>query len=204
MREDDAGNFASFSRGAGLERVAASVKEHVRHIDDEAAGGVARLQNRIQLAEKLGAKLGLFGLGLRGGAARFFGFRPRRHAAVLARKPCLLRLGRRQLARPAAGLRPRRWPSRLRLLASGVLGGFLRFLLHAHGFSLCGFGLLASLLGFLAALTFQLWRRAGLGFAFSAALLSAAIFAWASSSAFCFTAMTRASSAVSTTSRRQQ
>src|SRR5712692_6194210 len=43
MREDDAGNFGEFFAGAGLERVAAGVKEHVRHIDDEAAGGVARL-----------------------------------------------------------------------------------------------------------------------------------------------------------------
>ena len=74
MREDDAGDFGELFAGAGLERVATSVKEHVRHIDDEPAGGVARLQNGIQLAEKLGAKLGLFGFGLRGGATRLFGF----------------------------------------------------------------------------------------------------------------------------------
>src|SRR6266446_5524736 len=56
MREDDAGNFGEFFAGAGLERVAAGVEEHVGHIDDEAAGGVARLQNGIQLAEQLGAR----------------------------------------------------------------------------------------------------------------------------------------------------
>src|SRR5216684_2646831 len=74
MREDDAGNFGEFFAGAGLEGVAAGVKEHVGHIDDETAGGVAGLQNGIQLAEKLGAKLSFFGFGLRGGLSRFFGF----------------------------------------------------------------------------------------------------------------------------------
>src|SRR5260370_13192130 len=74
MRENDAGNFGEFFAGAGLERVAAGVKEHVRHVDDETASGVAGLQNGIQLAEKLGAKLSFFGFGLRGGLARFFGF----------------------------------------------------------------------------------------------------------------------------------
>src|SRR5258708_40353860 len=74
MREDDAGDFGEFFAGAGLERVAASVKEHVGHVDDEAASGVAGLQNGIELAEKLGAKLGFFGFGLRGGLAGFFGF----------------------------------------------------------------------------------------------------------------------------------
>src|SRR5258708_18860498 len=74
MREDDAGDFGEFFAGAGLERVAASVKEHVGHVDDEAASGIAGLQNGIQLREKLGAKLGFFGFGLRGGPAGFFGF----------------------------------------------------------------------------------------------------------------------------------
>src|SRR6266478_4115406 len=40
MRKDDAGNFGKFFAGAGLEGVAAGVKEHIGHIDDEAAGGV--------------------------------------------------------------------------------------------------------------------------------------------------------------------
>jgi len=74
MSEDDAGNLGELFPRAGLERVAASVKEHVRHIDDETAGGVASLQNGIELAEELGAKLGFFGFGLRGSLARFFGF----------------------------------------------------------------------------------------------------------------------------------
>src|SRR4029077_15540360 len=58
MRKDDAGNFGELLARAGLERVAAGVEENVRHIDDEAAGGVASLQNGIELIEKLGAKLG--------------------------------------------------------------------------------------------------------------------------------------------------
>src|SRR6267378_2703126 len=74
MRENDAGNFREFFAGARLERVAASVKENIRHIDDEAASGIAGLQNGIELIEELGAKLGFFGFGLRGGLARFFGF----------------------------------------------------------------------------------------------------------------------------------
>src|SRR5947208_110261 len=74
MRENDAGNFGELFARAGLERVAAGVKEHVRHVDDEAASGVASLQNGIELIEKLGAKLRFFGFGLRGGLARFFGF----------------------------------------------------------------------------------------------------------------------------------
>src|SRR6267378_3049992 len=74
MRENDAGNFREFFAGARLERVAASVKENIRHIDDEAASGIAGLQNGIELIEELGAKLSLFGFGLRGGLARFFGF----------------------------------------------------------------------------------------------------------------------------------
>src|SRR5258708_5011237 len=74
MREDDAGNFGEFFAGAGLEGIAAGVKEHIGHIDDETAGGIAGLQNGIELIEELGAKLGFFGFGLRGGLARFFGF----------------------------------------------------------------------------------------------------------------------------------
>src|SRR6266568_2223979 len=74
MREDDAGNFGEFFAGTGLERVAAGVEKHVGHVDNEAAGGVAGLQDGIQLGEKLGAKLGFFGFGLRGGLACFFGF----------------------------------------------------------------------------------------------------------------------------------
>src|SRR5207247_960161 len=58
----------------GLERVAAGVKEHVRHVDDEAASGVARLQDGIELIEELGAKLSFFGFGLRGGLARLLSF----------------------------------------------------------------------------------------------------------------------------------
>src|SRR6267143_3114380 len=74
MRKDDAGNLGELFAGAGLEGVAAGVKEHIGHVDDEAAGGVASLQNGIQLRKKLGAKLSFFGFGLRGGLAGLFGF----------------------------------------------------------------------------------------------------------------------------------
>src|SRR5258708_1364694 len=59
---------------AGLAGVGGGVEEHVGHVDDEAAGGVAGLQNGIELIEELGAHLSFFGFGLRGGLARFFGF----------------------------------------------------------------------------------------------------------------------------------
>ena len=45
MREHDAGNFCKFFAGAGFEGVAAGVEEDVGHIDDEAAGGVAGLED---------------------------------------------------------------------------------------------------------------------------------------------------------------
>jgi len=75
MRKNDAGDFREFFARAGLERVPAGVEENIRHIDDEAAGGVAGLQNGIQLREELRAKLTFFGFGLRGGLARSFGVR---------------------------------------------------------------------------------------------------------------------------------
>src|SRR6266446_4600162 len=50
--------------------------------------------------------------------------------------------------------------------ARGGGGGLLRFLLHALGFGLGGFRLLASSLGLLAALSFSYGVGAGLGFAF--------------------------------------
>src|SRR5580704_9911389 len=65
MGENNAGNFCELFAGAGLEGVAAGVEKNVGHVDDEAAGGIARLQNGIQLVEKLRAKLGFFGFGLR-------------------------------------------------------------------------------------------------------------------------------------------
>ena len=73
VRQQDAGDFCKLLASAGLEREAAGVKEHVGHVHDEAASGVARLQNGIQLREKLYAELGLFLFGLRGSLARLFG-----------------------------------------------------------------------------------------------------------------------------------
>src|SRR5215472_3014939 len=73
MRQQDAGDFCQLLASAGLEREAAGVKEHIGHVHDQAASGVARLQNGIQLSEKLCAELGFFGLGFGGSLARFFG-----------------------------------------------------------------------------------------------------------------------------------
>src|SRR5438105_3250148 len=73
MREKDARNFCQLFAGPGLQRVAAGGKEHVGHVHDEAAGGIARLQNGIQLREKLSAELSLFGFSLGSSLARFFG-----------------------------------------------------------------------------------------------------------------------------------
>src|SRR6267142_5034251 len=144
MREDDAGDFGEFFARARLERVAAGVKKNVRHVDDEAASGVASLQNGIELTEELGTKLGFFGFGLRGGLARFFGFGF--GGALLgdgsgAVASGLLGGGLRGLVLEqsgGAGLLG------FGFLAGGFGGGLLRFLLHAQGFGLGSFGLLAS------------------------------------------------------------
>jgi hypothetical protein len=155
MREDDTGNFGELFAGAGLECVAAGVKEHIGHVDDEAAGGVARLQNGIELAEKLGAKLGFLGFGLGGGLAGFFGF-------GLSSALLLQSFGAVASGLVGGGLRGLLLGKSggagffgFRFLAGSFGGGLLSFLLHALGFRLGGFGLLASFLRVLAALGFR-------------------------------------------------
>src|SRR6266853_37770 len=144
MSEDDAGNFGEFFAGTGLEGVAAGVEEHVGHVDDEAASGVAGLQNGIELREKLGAKLGLFGFRLRGGSAGFFGFGFGGALLSLSGGPVFCGLiggGLRSLLLEyggGAGF------FGFRFLARGFGGGLLGFLLHAESFSFGGFGLLSS------------------------------------------------------------
>src|SRR5215471_3502473 len=73
MREQNTGNLCELLARAGLQRKAASVKKYVGHIHDKTARGIARLQDGIQLSEKLRAKLRFFGFGLRSSLAGFFG-----------------------------------------------------------------------------------------------------------------------------------
>ncbi len=55
MGQEDAGNLSELFAGTRFEIGASGIEEHVGHIDDEAASGVARLQNGAELLEKLGA-----------------------------------------------------------------------------------------------------------------------------------------------------
>jgi len=113
-----------------------------------------------------GREAGLFRHSACAAARRAFSVSARRHAAGLARKALSLAAWSAGACAACCWTKPRRWPFGFGFLARGFLGGFLRFLLHAHGFSLGGFGLLASLLGFLTALRFRYGVGVGLGFAF--------------------------------------
>src|SRR5262249_31751664 len=73
MGENDPGDLSQLFTGTRLERVTARIEEHIGHIDDQAPGAVASLQDRIELSEQLCAKLSLFRLGLRGSLTRSFG-----------------------------------------------------------------------------------------------------------------------------------
>ena len=66
---------ASFSRAPGSERVLAGVEQHVRHVDDQAARRLPRLEDDVQLPLQPFAQVGLFGLGPRDGLACLFGAR---------------------------------------------------------------------------------------------------------------------------------
>ena len=67
----DSGDLGEADLGVGLQRVFAGVEEHVGHVDDEAAGGLAGGQHAVQLAAQpladgvgvLGALIGLGGTG---------------------------------------------------------------------------------------------------------------------------------------------
>src|SRR5216683_1778655 len=179
MRENDAGNFREFFARAGLERVAAGVKENIRHIDDEAAGGVAGLQNGIQLREELRAKLTFFGFGLRGGLARSFGVRLGGGPVAAGLCGVGLRGGSifgSLLGFGLGGLLLREGGSAgligFLFLTRSFLSGLLGLLLHALGVGFGGFGLLASLIGFLAAPAFGF----GVGTGSDGALLSSSLF----------------------------
>src|ERR1700676_806527 len=74
MTENYARDFRELFPCAGFERVLASVKEHIRHVDDKTPGSFPRFQNRVQLLAELFPQLSLFLFGLRGGLASFLRF----------------------------------------------------------------------------------------------------------------------------------
>ena len=61
--------LASFSRAPGFKRVLVEVEQDVVDVDDEAARGFARLQDRVELLAQSLAKLRLLGFGLLSGLA---------------------------------------------------------------------------------------------------------------------------------------
>ena len=57
ITEHNAGNFGQLLTGQRAQGVPAGVKEHVRHVHNEAASGVASFQDQVELLEETGAKL---------------------------------------------------------------------------------------------------------------------------------------------------
>src|SRR6185312_8213855 len=51
--QQDAGNLGQLDFGSGLERGLVGLEQHVGHVHDEARGGVAGLQHRVELVEQL-------------------------------------------------------------------------------------------------------------------------------------------------------
>src|SRR5579859_6135111 len=168
--EENSGNFGQLFARAGFERGTPRVEEHVRHIDDEATGGVTSLQNGIELFQELRAQLGFFVFGLRGGLQSFLGLS---FGGVLLVESCLTSLLGFGLL--FGGFE--RGLFRFGFLPGGFLSGLLGFEFHALGFGLGLLGLKAGLLGFLTATGFRfgfavfsgffLRGEAGLRFLFS-------------------------------------
>ena len=48
--------FANFLAGQRTQRVLSAVKEHIGHVHNKAAGGVAGLENQVELLQQFGAK----------------------------------------------------------------------------------------------------------------------------------------------------
>jgi len=169
-------------------------KENVRHIHDEAAGGIVGLQDGVELREKLSAKLGFFGLGFcRSGASSFF------RCAALA-----VSASQRVFVRARLADRLTRRRELFRLLPSPwrVGGGFFRLCLQALGFGFGCFRGLASLFCVGAALHFIGGILTRFGFArFGGGFCLPWPWPALLPRLFAFTEMTRASSAVCTESR---
>src|SRR5579885_3614674 len=158
MGQQDAGNLGELFASAGLEVGTAGIEEHVGHIDDEAASGIAGLQDGVELLQKLRAELSLFGFGFGGGIASLCGLGFGSGAGLgglLSLSFGGLLLGKRGLARGF----------RFLLLLGSLLRSSFRFLLHSLGFGLGLLGGEAVLLGLLAALRFGSSLGARLSFA---------------------------------------
>jgi len=136
--------FGQLLAGQRTKRVFAGVKEHVRHIHNEAAGGVASLQNQIELLEETRAKIFAVAKGL---------LKLRADEAAAARIPVGIRFGYLfAYAVRRCGL------FRIGLSASSLLGGGLRVEVLAVGFVALANGVSGNGFGVDAALRFELAR----------------------------------------------
>ena len=118
------------------------------------ACGIARLQNGIELIQKLRAQFRFFRFGSRGGLTRFFRFGFR--GALLIDGGGFVSRGLFGGGLRGLLLRNRGGGGLLgfRFLPGGIRRGFFRFLLHSNGFGVGGFRLQASLFGILTAFYF--------------------------------------------------
>ena len=116
MARDDARHPRQLFTGTRFQRVSGSVEQDIGHVHDQSTGGIARLQDRVELIEQLLAELRLFLLRLLPQANRFG--RGLMRGVGLGRQ--LLLLGKRRLACGVRGV-----PFKLRGLARGF--GFLLF-----------------------------------------------------------------------------
>ena len=110
--QNDAGDLGQLLARAGLERILPGVEKNVRHVDDEASGAVAGLQDGVELQHQFVAQFLLLALGLSRlrDLLRLLGLRastqlPCRAAATL----------RPQAPHPALCVRPALWLRPLRV-----------------------------------------------------------------------------------------
>jgi len=161
MREDYAGNFCQFFACCGLERIAARVEENIRHVHNEAASGILRLQYRVQLPEKLCAEFRFFfRFCFGGGSASLVRvlFLPRAASAEAFTASAWARrfLFEARLADRLAQRRELFSASSLALAASAA--DFSASALKTFCLGLGGFSGLTCLLGVRAAFSFRRWH----------------------------------------------
>src|SRR5262249_53688570 len=124
MGEQNAGDLGQLFARPGLQPVAAGVEEHIGHVHDEAAGGIACLYDGVELSEELRGKLGLVGFVLLGGLAGSLGIGLRPLGVGFS---FLLELEGGVLLGNGGGT----GFVSLFLLPGGLCSGLLRFCLHA-------------------------------------------------------------------------
>src|SRR6266436_7020526 len=155
--KENSRDFGELFAGSGLECGASGIEEDVRHIDDEAAGRVASLQNGIELLQELPSQLGFFVFGLRGGLQCLLGLGL---GGVLLVQRGLARL--LSLGLLLGGFE--RCLLRFGFLLGSFLRGLLRFEFHTLGFGFGLFRLNTGLLGFLAVMGLRFSIGASFGF----------------------------------------